>query len=452
MNKQSKKIYLVSLGCAKNRVDSEVLLSFLLSKNSKLVNEPQKADILIVNTCGFLEISRKESIDTIINFTTIKKHSPEKKIIVTGCLVSLGGDELWQSIPEVDLVIGIENIEKINDILNCIESDGHGLNRFEPLYNIGKKYVGNNFHNRIITIGPGWEYLKISDGCNRHCSFCLIPKIKGNFISRQIDDIVKEAKTLADNGIKELVIVSQDSSYWGKDINKKLIDLIDALTKIDGIEWIRLLYLYPDLITPDLIKAFANEPKVVPYLDIPLQHIDNKILKLMRRGYTEKDIYTLLERIKKELPDIFLRTTFIVGHPGEGEKEFNNLKQFIKDFEFNHLGVFRYSDEAGTTSFNLENKVKPIQSYNRFRKLMSTQRKISRKLNKKLKGKILPIMVDGPSQDSPFLWEGRHIGQAPEVDGITYITFGVDSINPVPGTIIKAKIISYSDYDLIAQL
>lgn len=464
---EPKKVFVISLGCAKNRVDTEVALGRLIHKGYKITSDLSEANYVLINTCSFIEEARKEAIEEIVTILEEKKKDPRKKVIVTGCLLSHKKVEVMKALPEVDLFVGLSKIGEIDRLIE--EKEEGNLTSEEELIKEGDKYIGDRFKDRLITTGPGWAYVKIADGCSRKCSFCTIPFIKGKFCSRPPEKIKEEVKRLADLGIKEINLVSQDTTAYGKDIGIELLTLLKELEKIKGIEWIRILYMYPDSITDKLLSFISESEKILPYFDIPFQHIDTNILRLMRRGYSERDIWRLIEKIKKRSYRVepVIRTTLIVGFPGEGEEEFKKLENFLIKAELNYVGLFKYSDEPDTPSYFLSGKVSSKKKYCRYRRLLSLQRKISKKLLKKLKNTYLKVLIEGETEidmkdgtilRGPILY-GRYYGQAPEVDGISYVIVKraneeIEKTQKKPpfGQILYTKIFKTDDYDIVGWL
>jgi len=418
------KIGLVSLGCAKNLVDSEILLGKLRGAGVEITSNPEEADVIIINTCGFIEPAKLESIETILEFI-----DSGKEVIVMGCLVERYKEEIKKEIPEVKAYFGTESWNKILEYLGLKE---------------------DRVSFRLLTTPKSYAYLKIAEGCNRLCSFCAIPKIRGKHRSRTIEDIVEEAKRLAQIGIKELCIVSQDTTYYGKDIYReyKLTELLKELEKIEEIRWIRLLYLYPTEVHEALIDYISESQKVVPYFDIPIQHISDKVLRDMRRGYNGKFVRNLLENIRKKIPNAVFRTSVIVGFPTEEEKDFNQLANFIREGYFHWLGVFTYSHEEDTPAYAFSDQVPQEVKEERKEILMEIQKKITKKKNEEFLNRELEVIVEGYDEEFSFVPKGRAFFQAPEVDGAIYIETE-DKLKP--GDVIKVKIYQATDYDLAGR-
>lgn len=424
------KVGLVSLGCAKNLVDSEIILGMLSSSKFEIVNKPELSDIIIVNTCGFIEDSKKESIDTILEMA--KYH---KKLVVTGCLVERYRDELKASIPEVSLFVPLRDYGKINSLLEeCLE---------------GSHILKLNPFNRLLSTPSYTAYLRISEGCDNHCTYCAIPLIRGDFSSRPLCDIVAEASILNAAGIKEIVIISQDVTHYGSDLSGKnnLYDVLQELLKFSFAS-IRLLYLYPDEISDDLIRLIKNNPRIASYFDIPIQHASNRVLKAMNRRGDKEFLLDLFKHIRKEIPSAVLRTTFIVGFPGESENDFKEILQMLDDVRFDHVGAFTYSREEDTVAYNLPNQLSSSDKNRRLALLIDKQKKISYENNKKRIGEIMEGIVTSFNPQKR-LYSLRSYWNAPDdIDG--NITFS--STEPVVvGSIVKIKITNAFVYDLYGE-
>ncbi len=434
--KKHINIGVISLGCPKNLVDTELILGKLNASNASLVNNLEDADVILINTCGFIDAAKEESINTILEVANIKEISPEKKIVVTGCLVERYKDELKKEIPEVDMFIDLKEEFQIPEKL------GLNVELKKPLY-----------QNRILTTPKHTAYLKISEGCDHTCAFCAIPHIRGKHRSRTLDDIVEEAKYLADQGVKELNIVSQDTSFYGIDLygEPKLWELINRLEKIEDIKWIRLYYLYPTTVNEDFIKRMADSEKVVKYFEMPIQHSEDNILKDMMRGYRKRKIEDILNWKEKYIPEAAVRSAVIVGFPTETEKDFENMKEFLKDAKFDWLGVFTYSHEEGTPAYErFEDLVPQEEKIRRKNEILEIQEKITEEKNRSLIGKEMEILVDGFSEEWDTLPVGRTYRSAYEIDGITYI----ETTEPVKaGEFVKGKIKDVLDIsDTVAEV
>ena len=426
-----KKVGLVSLGCHKNLVDSENILGLFDRNGYEITNDPREADIIVVNTCGFIESSKKESVENILEMTKYGK-----KVVVTGCLAERYLEELKKEIPEVDAYIPIREYAHFNKYLH-------------PLDESIDSSLGVDDEYRIVSTGPYSAYLKIGEGCDNRCSYCAIPLIRGGFVSRDMDSILKEAKDLADNGIKEVVVLEQDTTKYGidiKDPNVNIVTLLKELLKIEGLEYIRLLYLYPDEISDELIELMGKEKKLTPYFDVPIQHSESHILKSMYRRGDKDFLRNLFSKIRSKVPNAILRTTVMVGFPGEKEEDVDNLINFMQEIRFDHLGCFSYSREEGTPSFNFDNQVKEEDKKKRLDRVMKAQQKISYQQNKKHIGEVMEGMVIGKDNDNYLL---RSYWNAPDdVDGKIYFSSEKTLYN---GDIVKVKITSAFVYDLMGE-
>jgi len=427
MRNGKKKIHVLTLGCPKNLVDSEILISGFKDK-FQIVDEPEKAEIVVVNTCGFIESAKQESIDKIFEMVELKEKGKVKKLYVMGCLSERYKNELEKEIPEVDKFFGAG---KINEILN----------------EFGIDYKYELLGEREIITPRHFAYLKISEGCDNPCSFCAIPLIRGKHVSRPMEDIIKEARKLAWRGVKELIIIAQDTTYYGLDIyGKRMIsELLNRLSEIAEIEWIRLMYAFPAKFPLDLLDVMAQNPKICKYIDIPIQHISDKILKSMRRGITKQKTIELLERIREKIPDVAIRTSLIVGYPGETDKEFEELLDFVAEFKFDRLGVFTYSQEDGTPAFELGDPVPPEEKERRMALIMNMQHDIIVEKNEKLIGQDLKVLIDGKEGD---FYIGRTQWDAPEID----LEVLVEGENLKIGEFYKVEIYDNFEYDLIGKV
>lgn len=431
---------LISLGCDKNRIDSETILGNI-EHNYEIVNDPKKADIILVNTCGFIEASKQESINTILEMAEYKSKYNCKMLIATGCLTQRYGDELLNLMPELDLILGVNDYNGLNDAINNFFSCG---GKKQSLCNYSDKNI--NEGKRIVTTGSFSAYVRISEGCNNSCSYCIIPKIRGKYRSRTMEDIIDECNELNKQGVKEIILVAQDTTRYGIDIyNKKMLpELLRKISRIKSIEWIRILYCYPEEITEELIEEISVNDKVCKYIDIPIQHISNNILKNMKR-HTKKDkIIKSILNLKGKVENICLRTSIIVGFPGETEEDFQELKEFIKFIRFDKLGVFKYSREEDTEAFNMPNQIEESVKEQRQEELMLMQQQISKEINKSKIGNIYKVIIEGKNDND--YWYGRNYEMSPEIDG--EIFFKCDKILNV-GDFTNIKIIDNLEYDLI---
>lgn len=423
------KVGFVSLGCSKNLVDTEMMIGLFKKNNFEIVNNPKEAEIIVINTCGFIESAKEEAINTILEMAEYKKENC-KYLIVTGCLVERYKEDLIKSLPEVDLFVKFSEYSTIWE-------------QIEKIINIGKMSDEKlDFLNRVISTGTNYAYIRIAEGCNNFCTFCAIPYIRGRFTSRKIEDILEEAKMLAEKGYKELIIIAQDTTKYGTDIYGKprLAELLHEISKIDGIEWIRFLYAYPETITDELIEEVKNNDKICKYFDIPMQHISDRILKKMNRKSTGESIKKLITKLREEIPDVVIRSTLMVGFPGETEEDFEELYEFVKWAKLEKLGCFTYSKEEGTAAFKMENQVHPMTKKKRYNKIMALQQKISEENMKKHIGKTLKVLVEKNGV-------GRTYMDVPDIDGVIYIEG-----NAKPNTFVNCKITGFKEYDLIGKV
>ena len=447
MNKKNElktKVNLINLGCPKNEVDGESMASLLCEKGYQMTEEKEEADILILNTCGFIDSAKEESIDEIFNLICLKNKNKEKKIIVSGCLTQRYPEELWKNIPEIDGLLGIGDIFKINKLCSSVlEGKRLSLVSF-PEKNNGKIKIKRKAQNRP------YAYIKIADGCDNHCSYCAIPNIRGKFRSKSIEDILKEARQLVNYGVKEISLVAQDTTLYGTDIygEKKLPQLLFLLSEIPELEWIRLLYTHPAHFSDELIEQVASNPKVCKYIDLPLQHISDEILAQMNRKVKRRDVEGLIFKLRGKIPDLTLRTTFIVGFPGEKKKHFEELVEFVERTKFDKLGAFPYSKEEETPAYNFKGRLSSKLKHQRLDQLMLTQQRVVFEENKSKIGKTLTVLIDDKSKERDGYFFGRSQAEAPEVDGVIL----VKSDNLKIGEFVKVKIVDYYDYDLVAKV
>ena len=450
------KVGFVSLGCSKNLVDTEIVIGHFKKHNFEIVNNPEIADIILINTCGFIESAKEEAINTILEMAEYKKQKC-RYLIVIGCLVQRYYDELLKSLPEVDLFIKIDEYErlwtKIEDLISKNKVEKSVTKPMKKVSEIKQLKLPefNEFYERVLTSGNNYAYLKIGEGCSNMCTYCAIPYIRGKFISRKMEEILEEANMLAQKGIKELIVIAQDTTKYGIDIygEPKLAELLEKLAQIPQIKWIRFLYSYPEGITEELIQTVKNNDKICKYFDIPIQHISNKILKKMNRKTNKEQIQNLINKIRKEIPEVVLRTSLIVGFPGEKEDDFNELKEFVKKAKFDKLGTFMYSKEDGTPASKLPEQIHGNTKKSRYNQIMKIQQKIS---NEKLKEKIgqeIEVLIENITSDHKYLI-GRTKQDVPEEDGIIYIKN--NNQENILNTFKNAKIIDVKDYDLIGEI
>jgi ribosomal protein S12 methylthiotransferase len=440
------KVGMVSLGCPKNLVDSEVMLGLLARQGYELTPRAEDADVLVVNTCSFIEPAKQESINTILDMAEHKKTGTAKKLVVAGCLVERYRQQILKEIPEVDFVIGTNELERV---LEACQLGGAGRESQQA----AEPYLYHEFTPRILSTPSYSAYIKIAEGCDHPCSFCVIPQMRGRFRSRRFESVVREAEQLAAQGVREITLVGQDTTSYGEDLGFRngLPLLLRELGSIPELVWVRFLYCYPNRVTEELIEAVAETPKVAKYFDIPLQHASRKVLKEMRRGSSGKHFLKMLQKIRTAIPDTALRTSLIVGFPGETEEDFQELLDFVTEAEFDHLGVFLYSNEETCGSYSHPQQVPAALARRRQKKLMAAQRRISRRRMRGKVGKVLPILVEGTSEETDWLFRGRLETQAPGIDGQVYIN---DFVGPEPraGQFRRATITESGDYDLVARL
>jgi ribosomal protein S12 methylthiotransferase len=447
MKKQA--VYFVSLGCPKNRVDTEVMLGLSDRAGFTIARAPEEADAIVVNTCGFIGEAKEESIDTILEMARYKTEGRAQRLVVTGCLTQRYSGDLARDLPEVDHFLGSGDVDKIVGALR-----GQGP---RDGVTMDPAYLYDDVTPRLQSLPAYTAYVKIAEGCDRPCSFCIIPKLRGGQRSRAQDSVEREVRDLVARGAVEINLVAQDLTTYGKDLDGELqlAALVRRLGAIDGLRWLRLHYAYPTATTDALLDAIADEPRVAKYIDMPLQHVDDQMLKHMRRGHVGKTSRALVEKIRARIPGVTLRTTFIVGHPGEDEAAFARLCDFVRDAEFDRVGVFTYSDEDGTHSAKLAAELGAVpqkEMERRRRELMRIQRRISRSKMKALVGRELEVLVEGPSEESEYLFAGRHQGQAPEIDGSVFLALGDGVSVPRAGDLVSARVTGYADYDLAATV
>src|SRR5450755_631339 len=409
------KIGFVSLGCPKNLVDTEVMMGQLTASGHELTPHPSDADIIVVNTCSFIDPAKQESVDTILEMAEYKKSGRAQKLIVAGCLVERHRGEIQKNMPEVDAVIGTNELDNITALCEGVEPKAKSLDA----------YLYHDATPRVLSTPKHYAYIKIAEGCDHPCSFCVIPQYRGKFRSRRFESVISEATRLFSQGVREINLIGQDTTCYGEDFGLKdgLAVLLARLAQIETPQekWVRFLYAYPNRVTQKLLDTIAEHASLVKYIDMPLQHASAATLKRMKRGASGDIFLKLLEKVRSTIPGVVIRTSFIAGFPGETDAEFEELCQFVEAAQFDRLGVFSYSDEDTSKSYELDAKVAPKAIYNRKRHLMALQRRISKKRNRGLIGREMPILVEGPSEETPLLWQGRLASQAPEIDGICYI-------------------------------
>jgi ribosomal protein S12 methylthiotransferase len=457
MSSEVTRIGFVSLGCPKNLVDSEVMMGQLKERGYELTTVREEADVMVVNTCGFIQTAKEESIRTILEMAELKESARLKRLVVAGCLVERYRQDLLSQLPEVDAVLGTSELEKIVAAVDpaavaaqdaAFVASNTWMTRGLPTY------LYDETTPRLLATPRHFAYVKIAEGCDHTCAFCAIPQMRGKYRSRRAGSIVSEAEQLAAQGVRELILISQDSTQYGLDLGLKdgLADLLRALCRVEGIEWIRIMYTYPNSLSDATLRVMAEEPKVCKYLDMPLQHASAAVLKRMRRGGNRQLLEKLLARARDIVPGIALRTTLIVGFPGETDEDFGELMQFVKDVEFDRLGVFTYSDEEGTHGFDLDQKVPATTMRSRRTRLMREQAKISKRKNKALIGRRFRAMLEGVSEESDLLLQARLESQAPEVDGHVLINDIPEGFTGQAGSMIEIEIEEAHDYDLVARI
>lgn len=446
----------ISLGCSKNLIDTEAVIGEFKEHKFTIVNDASTADIIVVNTCGFIDSAKEEAIKTILEMADYKQKRC-KYLIAMGCLVQRYYEDLKKAIPEVDLWIKLDEYDhlwdKIEDLVkrDIVEESktktSTQITKIEPM----PMFEQHNFMNRTITTGKNYAYLKIGEGCSNRCTYCAIPYIRGPFVSRKKEDILEEAKKLAKDGIKELIVIAQDTTKYGEDIygENKLAELLEELSNIDEIKWIRFLYSYPEGITDELINVVANNSKIAKYFDIPIQHISDTVLKRMNRRTNKKQITSLIKKIRKAIPDVTIRTTLIVGFPGETKEDFKELEDFVKETKFDKLGAFQYSKEEGTPAAKLPDQIHGNTKKARYNKIMSEQQKISNDILKNKIGKRYEVLIEETSFDNKF-YIGRTMQDVPEIDGLVYIKN--DGQENILNTFVKCEVIDVKNYDLIAKI
>lgn len=443
--KKSLKIGFVSLGCPKNLVDTEVMMGTLAARGHTLTADAREADAIVVNTCSFIDPAKQESVEAILEMAEFKKSGRARKLVVAGCLVERFRGDIRQEIPEVDAVVGTNEIERIADVCEGLETEGGEA----------APYLYHEMTPRVLATPRHYAYIKINEGCDHPCTFCVIPQFRGRFRSRQPESVLAEARALLAQGVREINLIGQDTTAYGEDLGLKdgLATLLAKLAQIEARrgKWIRFLYCYPNRITGKLLDTLAAHEALVKYIDMPLQHASASILKRMKRGASGEIFLRLLERIRKAIPGVAIRTSMIVGFPGETEQDFEQLCQFVEAAEFDRLGVFGYSDEETSESFHLDGKVDRRTIYNRKRRLMAAQRKISRQRNGMLVGRELPVLIEGPTAESELVWQARLESQAPDIDGVCYVA-DPGQRAPRAGEFRRLRIRKAHDYDLVGDL
>ncbi len=438
----TKTVHFVSLGCPKNRVDSEVMLGLTSEHGLAHVTDPQQAELIVVNTCGFIGEAKKESIDTIFEMARMKEAGRCQKLVVTGCLAQRHPDELARQIPEIDHLLGSSDMLKLRKVL-----DGSAD---RVLVGTPADWLIGSETPRTLSSRPGSAYVKIAEGCNRSCSFCVIPALRGKQRSRDVADVEREVASLVSRGVKEINLISQDTVAYGRDLPHKptLAELVRRVAEVPGVAWVRLFYLYPETLSDELLDLLANHPRVLPYVDMPLQHAADGMLRRMRRGHGGARLRRVVSTLRERVPGLVFRTAFIVGHPGETAAEFDELLELLRWAEFDRVGFFRYSDEETSRSFALPDKVAARTAASRYRRAVETQRKIQQQKSEALVGRQLEVLVEGPSDEHEYVLMGRHCGQAPEIDGQVYLS----GDEAEAGELRTVTISQASDCDLVGEL
>ncbi len=434
-------IHFISLGCAKNRVDSEVMLGVSQRAGFRHVSDPAAARVILVNTCGFIDAAKRESIEVVLEMAEHKRTGACRQLVVAGCLSQRHPQELAEAMPEVDHFLGSSDMLRLAEVLRG------GSDRI--LVGDPAAWIMGAADPRSLTTHAGSAYVKLAEGCSRECAFCVIPALRGKQRSRPLPDLVAEVERLAAAGVVEVNLLSQDSVAYGRDLKDgtHLAQTVRQIAEVPGLRWVRIHYLYPERLDADLVALWAEHPRVLPYVDIPLQHVADTMLRRMRRGYDGRRARALVERLRREVPDVVLRTAFIVGHPGESAAEYAELSEFVRWAEFDHVGVFCYSDEDGTHSQQYKGKVAPRIAESRARRLMALQREIAARRNAERIGQELDVLVEGSSDEHEWVLQGRHAGQAPEIDGVVYLS-GADTR---PGEFCRVRVTDASDYDLVGE-
>lgn len=434
------KIGVVSLGCAKNLVDTEIVLGFLSGAHYEITTEPEQADVIIVNTCGFIEAAKEESIHAILEMAELKEAGSCRGLVVMGCLSQRYTEELWNEIPEIDAILGTNELDLVPEVIEKIVAGERVWAKRSELFDYNMPYP------RISTTGSHFAYLKVAEGCNHRCAFCVIPTIRGKFRSRSMSSILQEATRLRDQGVQEVAVIAQDTTAWGLDLGTNIVELLRELAALD-IPWIRLLYTYPTSISQELLELLSNTPNLVKYVDLPLQHVAGNVLRRMGRPGDFTSNRRLIETIRTQVPGVTIRSSFIVGFPGETEEDFGELVRFLQMMRLDHVGIFQYSREEDSAAYDYPDQINPAIKELRYQEAMSLQRQISAERNQKLVGQQLQVLLDYPSKESDLVMIGRHRGQAPDVDGVVYVGRG----NLQSGQMTTVLITEAHAYDLVGE-
>lgn len=440
-----RKFHLISLGCAKNLVDSELMLGSMTENGWELSPVPEESDLLVINTCGFIQPAVEEAISEIFELVKVKEKAPETRIVVVGCLVQRYKEQLAEDLPEIDLFVGTEAAADLASIIDSLENGS-----LQSRVVLPDRFLMNSSMPRVLSTPPFRSLMKITEGCDNRCSYCMIPSIRGNLRSRPINDLVEEAVKLESYGVKELSLIAQDTTAYGNDlsVDVTIVQLLEQLLQVTSIPWFRLLYLYPSGVTDELLQVMADEPRVLPYFDIPFQHVNERVLRMMNRRYSTELLYNLIERARKLVPDIALRTTFLVGFPGETESEFLEIEQFLRKTKIDHVGVFPYANEEGSPSEHFPGQHSQEEKQRRCEYLLAVQAELSAQIQKKYIDRVEDVLVEGVSKETDLLLEGRTMYQAHDVDGCVYINDGIAS----PGDIVQVKISDAQIYDLVGGI
>ena len=472
-----KKVGFVSLGCPKNLVDSEVMMGLLARSGAELTRRAEDADVIVVNTCSFIESAQQESVNTILEMAGHKTTGKAKKLVVAGCLVERFRDQIRKDIPEVDAVVGTGELENILSATGIASAPAPNQSPFVVLPSrpegdaraaqgrfsreswtgaVGDlpNYLYDDATPRILATPRHMAYIKIAEGCDHPCTFCIIPQLRGQFRSRRFESVIAEAERLAQTGVREITLIGQDTTCYGEDFGLKdgLALLLEKLASIEDLRWIRFLYAYPNKITGKLLDTIASHEKICSYMDVPLQHASASVLKRMKRGGGAEVFLKSIAKMRHTVPDLTLRSSFIVGFPGETEKEFDELCEFVREAQLDWMGAFSYSDQDGAAAYALDNKLSPREIEGRRKHLMSIQRRISKKKKKKLVGRQFDLLLEGESEETELLLEGRTVMHAPEIDGKVFVNEFPEKVEPQPGCFYRCEITEAHDYDLVARI
>ncbi len=444
----STKIAFVSLGCDKNTVDSEIMIQLLAEKGYEIVKEDDQAEVIVVNTCGFIQDAKEESINTLIEMGQYKESGKLKALVATGCLAERYADQIFEELPEVDAVVGTGSYEKIVDVVEELIHGGRGIRAQEDA---GQRDLG--YRKRVLTTPGYYGYVKIAEGCDNRCTYCVIPKLRGPFRSRKEEDILREVRDMAEEGVKELMIVAQDITKYGKDRDgvSRLPELLKKIAQVDGIHWIRLLYCYPEDITPELIQVIAEEPKIVHYVDMPIQHCSDGVLKRMGRHHTKQQLLDVIQALRKAVPDIALRTTLITGFPGETEEDFQEMREFIQEVRFDRLGVFAYSQEEDTPAARMLDQIPEEEKERRKDILMELQQRISSEKSQEMVGESLEVIIEGQipgeeEEEGTKVYSARTYRDAPDIDGFLFLSSSQEYLS---GDFVQTQVVGAYEYDLM---